>query len=96
MLSVPTSDVAPGIADGSAWTVAVQVPAAAPVTPNDEPDDCQPDGVTAHVASADCALTGIDAGVPAATAFGFASVACAVNEPEAPTVIDAGAPLMVT
>lgn len=40
--------------------------------------------------------TGIDAGVPAGTAFGFVSVACAVNDPVAPTVMVAGAPVIVT
>jgi hypothetical protein len=63
---------------------------------NAEPEGCQPDGVAAHVASADSIPTGIDGGVPTGAEFAFASIACAVNDPAAPTLIAAGAPVIVT
>ena len=80
----------------SPWAVTVQVPAAAPVTVKADPEGCHPVGVAVHVASADRISTGIDVGVPAGAALAFVSVACAVNDPAAPTLIAAGAPAIVT
>lgn len=96
MVAAAESVAAPVIADGSACTVTVQLPAAMPVTLNADPDDCQPGGAALQVASAVATLIGIDAGVPGGTAFAFVSVACAVNEPVAPMPIVAGAPVIVT
>ena len=96
MLADAVSAVAPGMADVSAWAVTVHVPTAVPVTVNAEPEGCHPGGVAAQVGSADWSCTGIDSGVPAGTAFAFVSVACAVSEPVAPTLIVAGAPVIVT
>lgn len=95
-LTVPVSDVAPGTPDVSAPTVSVHVPEDIAVTVNADADCCQPGGADEQVAFAVCALTGIDAGVPGATAFGFVSVAWALNEPDAPMFRVDGAPVIVT